>query len=209
MRLLCCVASGLILLGLASRAAAHETPAEREGRAMAVRSKRPLPRRANDERPPAAQNERDARRGERNISVAALLGYGSLLEGGPVNPWGVGFGARGGYNLGSVFLGARFVFYVGEEPSSVWEIGLEAGYDLREGIFTARPGVGVGLGSLSLASSPTTMESETELYFAPGLALLFDVAQDIFIGTEGRVQLLFAEPRREALIVLGNFGMRF
>ena len=48
------------------------------------------------------------------ISVGLLLGYGIGLDlKGRPNPWGLGFGARGGYNLDQIYLGARFVFYLG------------------------------------------------------------------------------------------------
>jgi hypothetical protein len=53
------------------------------------------------------------------------------------------------------------------------------------------------------------MDSETEVYFAPGLTLLLDVAPDVFIGAEGRVQMIFSDPGRQALIALGNVGLRF
>ena len=73
-----------------------------------------------------------------------------------------------------MFLGARFVFYVGEEPSNIWELGLEAGYDFKLGIFTARPGVGAGIANVTIELGPDAMESETEIYIAPGLTALVD-----------------------------------
>jgi hypothetical protein len=45
---------------------------------------------------------------DKPISVGLLLGYGIGLEDGP-NPWGLGFGLRGGYNLDAIYLGVRFV----------------------------------------------------------------------------------------------------
>jgi hypothetical protein len=199
---------GLLLCATAPAGAAPRAPRAEHGEPRGV------------DGTPAAAAERDggatlgtadsagAQREERPISVALVLGYGFSLEEESDNPWGVGFGARGGYNLGAVFAGARFVFYAGDEPSNIWEIGLEGGYDLRAGFFTARPGVGLGLANVTLQRA-AAMDSLTALYLAPGLTLLVDLASDVFLGAEGRVQWILSEPGREAVIALGSAGMRF
>jgi hypothetical protein len=141
------------------------------------------------------------------ITLGLLLGYGlDLEENFAVNPWGIGFGARGGYNVGPVFLGGRFVFYLGEEVSNIWEIGFEAGYDIKGGAMTVRPGFGFGLANVVIDD----IESQSDGYLAPGLSLLFDLSRDIFVGLDGRVQFILSDPEAvEAIILLGNLGMRF
>jgi hypothetical protein len=159
---------------------------------------------------PADQPPREQARPRRGkpISLGLLLGYGIELDDLGVNPWGIGFGARGGYNAGPLFLGGRFVFYLGEDPSNIWELGLEGGYDVKSGVVTVRPGLGFGLANL-VVDAPG-VDSTTDAYLAPGLSLLLDVSRDIFVGVEGRVQFILAEPDGfEAIIVLGNLGMRF
>src|SRR5688572_5655094 len=87
------------------------------------------------------------------ISAGLLLGYGISLEDGP-NGWGLGFGLRGGYNLDAIFLGARFVYYLGESQDvpagiastievsfNIWELGIEGGYDIDAGGAIIRPGL--------------------------------------------------------------------
>jgi hypothetical protein len=156
---------------------------------------------------PAAREQGRPRR--KPISLGMLLGYGIELDNlSGVNPWGVGFGARGGYNAGPIFLGGRFVFYLGEDPSNIWELGLEGGYDVKSGVVTVRPALGFGLANL-VVDAPG-FDSTTDAYLAPGLSLLLDVSRDIFVGVDGRVQFILAEPDGfEAIIVLGNLGMRF
>jgi hypothetical protein len=158
--------------------------------------------RAEPERPP-----QPVRRRKKPITLGLLLGYGiDLEENFAINPWGIGFGARGGYNVGPLFLGGRFVFYLGEEPSNIWEFGLEAGLDVKSGATTVRPGLGFGLASYVVDD----VDSESNAYLAPGLSVLFDLSRDIFVGVDGRVQFILSDPEGlEAIIVLGNLGMRF
>jgi len=150
------------------------------------------------------------------ISVALLLGYGISLE--DFNPWGLGFGLRGGYNLDKIFLGARFVYYLGgteelpdgfgntiEIDYNLWELGIEGGYDLDVASgFIVRPGVGLGLAGFSAGDA-----SETEVYFAFGASGLYDVAPDIFVGADARFQFVLADESAKALILLATGGMRF
>lgn len=222
----------VVLISLASAASAEDRRVDRAGEA-AVAAELDGDRPPSREREPPSREPRERARKQslpadpparapgarrkKPISLGLLLGYGVQLDDIGVNPWGVGFGARGGYNIGPIFLGGRFVFYLGEDPaagggegsaSNIWEIGLEGGYDLRAGVMTLRPGIGFGLASL-VVDAPG-VDSTTDAYVAPGLSLLFDVSRDIFVGVDGRVQFILAEPIGfEAMIVLGNLGMRF
>jgi opacity protein-like surface antigen len=156
------------------------------------------------------------------ISVGLLVGYGISLEDG-ANPWGIGFGARGGYNLGQIYLGARFVFYLGESESSmpipggasvdsdfnIWELGIEGGYDLKAGdALTIRPELGIGIASLNV-SVGSFSDSSTDLYLAPGASILYDVTDSVFLGVDARFQIVLADETAKSIILLANGGMRF
>jgi hypothetical protein len=163
--------------------------------------------------------------GVKPVSVGLLLGYGINLDR-DFNPWGIGFGARGGYNLDNIYLGVRFVFYLGESVSAaafgggpgdfsvnVWELGVEAGYDLDLGAVTLRPEVGFGLaGSSSDSSAPGVVsapKSSTDLYLAPGASVLYDVTPVVFVGVDTRLQFVLITGTPTALIFLANGGMHF
>jgi hypothetical protein len=153
---------------------------------------------------------------DKPISAKLLLGYGLDLESGSGNPWGLGFGVGGGYNLDEIYLGVRFIYYLGEDPVNVWELGIEGGYDVDLGGATLRPGLGLGLANWSFSTPaippliPAMSASEMYLYIAPGVAGLFDVTDSIFLGAEARFQMVFADPDMvKALILLAHAGMRF
>jgi opacity protein-like surface antigen len=154
------------------------------------------------------------------ISVGLLLGYGISLEEGDGNLWGLGFGLRGGYNIDEIFLGVRFVYYLGDSEevpaaagggevgANAWELGLEVGYDVDVGGAIIRPALGLGLENITVDAGPISA-SEMYLYLAPGVAALFDVSEDIFLGAEARFKLVFADETGKALILLATGGMRF
>lgn len=157
------------------------------------------------------------------ISVGLLLGYGIGLDlkGGP-NPWGLGFGARGGYNIGQVYLGARFVFYLGGSKDvstgfgatssvdvNIWELGIEGGYDLKAGdALTIRPELGLGIASLNV-SVGSFSDSSTKLYLAPGASVLYDVTDSVFLGVDARFMIVLADKTAKGIILLANGGLRF
>lgn len=168
---------------------------------------------------------------DKPISVKLLLGYGLSLEGddpGPDNPWGLGFGLGGGYNLGQIYLGARFVYYLGSSEEvggmdfgfNFWELGIEGGYDVDLGGAILRPGLGIGLANLAF-DLPTVAgvdlsSSDMYLYIAPGVGVQFDVSDSIFLGLEARFKMVFGEDMGtgdskmvKGLILLASGGMRF
>lgn len=163
--------------------------------------------------------------GDKPISVGLLLGYGISFEDGP-NIWGLGFGLRGGYNIDAIFLGARFVYYVGESEeiagaewsANLWEIGIEGGYDIPVGPVIIRPGIGLGIANVSidieaspfLAGSVAGSASETNPYLALGGSVLYDINEQFFIGGDMRLQFVIGDNGDgTALIILANGGMRF
>ena len=149
------------------------------------------------------------------ISVGLLLGYGISLEDGP-NPWGLGFGLRGGYNIDAIYLGARFVYYLGDSEGegpaeatfNIWELGIEGGYDVSAGPAIIRPGLGLGIANISV-DSPLGSGSESEFFIAPGVSALFDVSENIFVGADVRFKIVLAEETVKALTLFANGGMRF
>lgn len=158
---------------------------------------------------------------DKPISVKLLLGYGLDLEDGSGNPWGLGFGLGGGYNLDQIYLGARFVYYLGESTdvtvlgmtfestANIWELGIEGGYDVDLGGAVLRPGLGLGVASFSVETNGVSA-SDTNLYIAPGVGVQFDVSDSIFLGAEARFQMIFADPDMiKALTLLASGGMRF
>lgn len=161
---------------------------------------------------------------EKKISVGLLLGYGIAFD--DFNPWGVGLGVRGGYNLNQIYLGARFVYNLGssedvatpgftvaEYTYSLWDLGLEGGYDIpvAEKI-TVRPEIGLGLAGMSVESDYLLGDvsgSSTNLYLALGATGLYDIKPNIFIGLDARFQFVFADDLVSALTFLINGGLRF
>lgn len=148
------------------------------------------------------------------ISVGLLLGYGISLEDGG-NPWGFGFGLRGGYNIDAIYLGARFIYYLGEDPVNIWELGIDGGYDIAvSDKFVVRPGLGLGIANVTV-DVPEVLgfgggsASESEFYIAPAVAGLFDVTDSVFVGLEARFQLILSDPTAKAITLFANGGMRF
>jgi len=153
----------------------------------------------------------------RPISLGLLLGYGISFEDGG-NPWGLGFGLRGGYNIDAIYLGARFVYYLGESEEvgpvevsvNLWELGIEGGYDIAAGPVIIRPGLGLGIAGFSADLGPAGDASDTNPYIALGSSILYDIDEQFFIGGDARIQIVIGDNGDgTALIILANGGMRF
>lgn len=149
------------------------------------------------------------------ISVGLLLGYGISLEDGG-NPWGFGFGVRGGYNIDAIYLGARFAYYLGEDPVNIWELGIEGGYDVAVNEkLIVRPGLGLGIANVTVDLPEVAgfdiggSASESEFYIAPGVSGLFDVTDSVFVGADVRFKLIMSDPTAKAITLFANGGMRF
>jgi hypothetical protein len=152
------------------------------------------------------------------ISAGLFLGYGISLEDG-TNPWGFGFGLRGGYNIDAIFVGVRFLYYLGEDSVNVWELGVEGGYDVAVSEkFVVRPQLGLGLANISVDIPEFTVmgvsvgggsASSTEFYLAPGVSGIYDVNESVFVGAEARFKIVFADETAKAITLLATGGMRF
>jgi hypothetical protein len=188
-------------------------------------------RMSDDERPPGEENDVvDATPTERDVeaetdghpkpvSLGVLAGYGINLESGG-NAWSFGFGLRGGYNLSAVYLGARFVYYIGETYQAttigvfgerftdeatvnLWEVGFEGGYDIDAGSLSFRPGLGFGFANVS------SVQSKTAFYVAPGLSAFYPISDSVFLGLDARYQAVMTTPATASgLVFLANLGMR-
>lgn len=154
--------------------------------------------------------------GAKPVSVGLLLGYGVSLEDGP-NPWSLGFGVRGGYNIEAIFLGARFVYYIGESEDipplgeasfNLWELGLEIGYDLDAGGVIIRPALGLGVVGAT-SNFGNSEQSDTEFFIAPGASVLYNVTDSVFVGLDLRFQFVLSDPTVKGIPILATVGMRF
>jgi hypothetical protein len=169
----------------------------------------------------AASDEEPA---HRPISVSLLGGYGhSFNADDNLNPLGIGFGVRGGYNIGALYLGLRFLFFLGDSESmgaevsaNTMTVGLEGGYDLAlaKDVLVLRPELGVGLGIVEGESMvggvvPTADGSSEDLYIAPGAALLVNVGERSIIGVDLQAPIIFSDDIEVALTMLAVAGMHF
>jgi hypothetical protein len=173
--------------------------------------------------------ESDDEPAERPISVSLLGGYGQTFNANDdLNPLGIGFGVRGGYSFGALYLGLRFLFFLGdsermdgagvsaEVSASTLTVGLEGGYDLAlaADVLVLRPELGVGLGivegeSIAGGAMLTADGSSEDLYIAPGVALLVNVGERSIIGLDLQAPIVFADDIEVALTMLAVAGMHF
>jgi hypothetical protein len=159
------------------------------------------------------------------ISVALLAGYGHTVNADDhLNPLAVGFGVRGGYNFSELYVGLRFMFFLGdservangvETSRNAMTLGLELGYDiaLLEDVLFVRPELGSGLMIIegeSMAADATAMNGSSEdLYIAPGTALFVNVGQRSFLGLDLQAPIVFSTDIEVAMTALASGGMRF
>lgn len=161
------------------------------------------------------------------ISVSLLAGYGHTFNvHDHLNPLGVGFGVRGGYNFSALYVGMRFMFFLGDTESvaagvetsaNAMTLGLELGYDIAlwDDVLFVRPEIGSGLMIIegeSMADSATDTTdngSSEDLYMAPGTALFVNVGKRSFLGLDLQAPIVFADDIEVALTVLAIGGMRF
>jgi len=167
-------------------------------------------------------------RGAKRISIGLLLGYGTKLSssaGVDINPFGVGFGARGGYNLDAIYLGGRFVFFLGEstdrlggeESFNEFTLGVVAGYDMRVSGLLLRPeaSLGLAISSHESVTAPTTAgvlpsamdESSEDFYFAPGATALYELGDDLSVGAELQLPIIMADKTVLGLTIMATGSM--
>jgi hypothetical protein len=141
------------------------------------------------------------------ISAALLIGFGTDL-GKDFNPWGFGFGLRGGYNIGRIYVGGHFAYHFGssaefispglsivEVDYNLWDLSAEAGYDFPfSDKLTVRPSLLLGVSRLGASSDSVVFGGDvavsagsTKLQIAPGATILYDINEDIFLGGDARI----------------------
>lgn len=163
-----------------------------------------------------------AARAQKPISLGLLLGYALDFEEGDVNPFGFGFGLRGGYTLNmGLYLGGHFVYFLGEsydmaggEASiNVITIAAEVGYDLNLQPIVIRPSLLLGLGLSSVSVKMEAMgvsmdesETETDLFLGPGASVIYPL-DGFFIGADLRFLLVMAEESITGMSIMVNGGM--
>lgn len=159
------------------------------------------------------------------ISAALLLGFGTDL-GEEFNPFGLGLGARGGYNLDRLYVGGVFVFHLGgstevttddfrptEFDYSMWLLGAEAGYEFPviERLIV-RPSAILAISHFSLSSDNPLFgqsASEAKLLFSLGATALYDITPDIFAGGELRFPIALGSEGVIGFVIYATGGMRF
>lgn len=165
------------------------------------------------------------------ISLGILLGYGiSSVDCGSegCNPFGLGFGLRGGYTLPSrLYVGGTFVYHLGYTKDvevrafqtkfrgSMAYLGPEVGYDLEFGKILVRPYAGLGLALYGAEiTSPVGPSANTpvqaggaKLAIWPGATALYSVHPKVDVGADLRLVLV---PGGAAAFALGlAAGTRF
>jgi len=162
--------------------------------------------------------------GPRRISIGLVAGYGFILNQAPIsglNALGMTFGVRGGYDIDPVYLGARLQFFLGDSrtvPEGELEfdettIGIEAGVRLALGAVTIQPQLGFGL-AMSRAELPdgtgqTSDSSADDAYLAPGVVVMTDLTQRVFLGAEAHVPIILRSEVLYGFTLLLAGGCRF
>jgi hypothetical protein len=167
---------------------------------------------------------------ERPLSMGVLFGAGFSFDHltGSVNPMGFGLGVRAGYNLNKLFLGGRFMYYVGDASDlptgrlamKSWLLAAEGGYDLELGCLVLRPGLALGIASRIIDGPPSfnggnlgyipgsASNTQVGLYLAPGASLILPI-DAFFVGADARLHLVLGDRVSGGLELLANAGMRF
>jgi hypothetical protein len=174
----------------------------------------------------------DTSGGDGAISVGLLLGLGTTFDSHPggVDPFGFGFGVRGGYRLmDKLTVGGRFVNYVGSTSAvptgslsmSAWLLAAEASYDLLElGPVTLQPGVALGIASRSVDGPPLVGgaggfvpgvgdATHTGLYLAPGATAIMPLLDMFFVGADMRLGFIIGDEFSGDFELLLTGGARF
>lgn len=138
--------------------------------------------------------------------------YGSPIGDQEVSPYGIGVGLRGGVTVpSSLYLGASLDYFFGESgdlagietSTSLLQIMGHVGYDLGLGPLSVRPGLGLGLATLSAeVSSPIgdVSDSESEFVASPGIEASIGLGL-LSVGAEARYNKIFADGDSDAIVL--------
>lgn len=162
------------------------------------------------------------------FSAGLLLDFGTDL-GEDANPWGFGFGVRGGYSLDRMYFGIRFLYQLGssidvvssglntiEITYNLWEFSAEGGYDFPlQPKLTLRPSLLLGVVNLISGSDDVVFggesvsNSDLKLLISPGASIFYDITPEIFIGGDLRLPLVIGGGSMIGLVIYANAGIRF
>lgn len=151
------------------------------------------------------------------VSLSGRGEYGFNLQGGTLNPYALGLGARGGYTLGmglylggsaDLFLGASKSVLGNEIDADHFQIMGEAGYDLGLGdLLVLRPLGAVGLGRHAVGfcfeeSGVCGNNAETGVVLGAGANLMVDLG-GFFLGADTRLNWLVGNADESTSLILG------
>jgi hypothetical protein len=136
------------------------------------------------------------------VSLGVLVGWGFASQ--RPGPWTFGFGVHGGYTAGNhLHLGAKFVYFLGEQRRHLFDFGMEVGYSLQFGIFRLIPTAGVGIAFVTVGEA-----TQPHAYLAPGSYLRFEF-DGFYVGADVRGQFVFSDPKGMALVSMGMIGLSY
>lgn len=144
-------------------------------------------------------------RGPSGVRVGGLLGGGGVVnrEDGVSNPQGFGLGVQGGYTFDmGLYVGGTLLWFVGDKEDNLLFEGRfnnlqfsgDLGYDFElVDNLVLRPIVGLGVNRNKLRITAPTDDTEADAGFmlAPGVELLFDVTDMIYVGGLFRMPISF------------------
>ena len=179
---------------------------------------------------PAAEDSGES--ASMRVSLGALVGAGFALDDtvGNVNAEGFGIGAQAGINLDKIFLGARFLYYLGDTSAlptgdlsmNTWLVAAEGGYDFDLSALILRPSLALGLITRIVDQPPMFTSPATggfiggsggnapqfAFYAAPGASLLLPISM-LYVGVDARVPFAIGNRTYVAMDFLGMIGLRF
>jgi hypothetical protein len=177
--------------------------------------------------PPPKPVEKKAGDG-RPWSAGLLVGWAFKTDrstsGLGADPYGFGFGIRGGYTFDfKLYVGLFYMYYLGSSTNSscgrsctsinltpsanYMQFGAEVGYDVWAGPVIIRPSLEFGP-ALALTDVSGTSTSVTRAVIAPGLTIVHPMG-GFFIGGEGRANIVPSANGISALLVAVHAGLRF
>ncbi len=162
----------------------------------------------------------------RPFSVGLLLGYGFKTDratsGLGTDPYGFGFGIRGGYTLDfGLYLGVAFHYYLGTSSeggggrlgtlgqttsASYMQFGAEVGYEWWAGPVVIRPSLEIGA-AIAFTDAMGSTRSVGDMMFGPGITVMVPL-DEWFIGGDLRGSVVMGNGVG-AVSLMATGGLRF
>jgi hypothetical protein len=164
----------------------------------------------------------------RPIAIGLLAGWGFNTarrnSGLGPDPYGLGFGLRGGYSLDfQLYIGLYVGYYIGNSltgdsarqndptrttSASYLHTGVEVGYDWWVGPLIVRPSLIVGA-AVAFSDNPSLPSNTvTSMMFGPGFTVVHPW-DDFFIGGDLRANLVPSNNGVSSVLLAATFGVRF